>query len=318
MRVPVIPVANGMVPRVGQILTGVFLDDWTKKVLIYAGTKRPVLLLPMGPATGIYPVGAMVAASDAWTQQVMISPSFSIQEAVFARVSGKGTYRAGSFSWDNGILFANDVGPIDLRELRATYPLIDGSGWTPSDGSTDSRSPDDIRVSIYGRTHEGEDLVLEGNLGNLVSPEAAHTLEHAIIRSLSRYAMVTAKTLRESVTGEVLDLKASLEMGYRLKMPEFFGVTSTGMCGNPLTGLAQFYLAEGLRKQLQEGGSLARSVESARLSALSKVTGDLGLSTRQGIRVLEGLKRGMMHDDSALSDTTLKNIIKRFPLSPWE
>jgi hypothetical protein len=90
------------------------------------------------------------------------------------------------------------------------------------------------------------------------------------------------------------------------------------MCGNPLTGLAKFYLADELRKQLENGAGLTRSVEKARLSALSKVADDLGLSTRQGIRVLEGLKRGMLHDDSTLSDATLKKILKRFPLSPWE
>ena len=318
MRAPVIPVANGMIPRADQDLTGVFSDEWTKKVFLAAGNKRSVLLLPIDPATGIYPVGSLVTARDAWTQQVMTAPSFAIREAVFATFVGKGTFRASSFSWENGILVAEDVTPLDLGELRTSYPLIDGSGWTPSDGATDSRSLGDIRVSIFGRSHEGDEVVLEGNLGSLVSPEAAHTLEHAIIRSLSRFAMVTVKTLRHSIAQEVSDLKASLELGYSLRMPEFFGVTSTGMCGNPLTGLAQFYLADELRKRLASGMSLPRSVEGARLTALSRVTGDLGLSTEKGVRVLEGLKRGMMHDDSALSDATLKRVLRRFPLSPFE
>ena len=76
-----------------------------------------------------------------------------------------------------------------------------------------------------------------------MNAETAHTVEHAVIRSLKRHAMVTLKTLRECMKEETDALKASLSVGYSLKMPGF-GITSSGMW-KPLTGLAHFYLSDG-------------------------------------------------------------------------
>ena len=59
-------------------------------------------------------------------------------------------------------------------------------------------------------------------------------------------------------------------------------------------------------------------LDDARLSALSKVTGDLDLSTRRGDRVMQGLKMGMMHDDSPQETDVLRSVLRHFPLSPWD
>lgn len=316
MSIPVLPVANGAMPRVGGEITGVFLDSWTKRVF-RARRGSPVLLLPFSGSTGLYPVGTAVAIEESWAQQVIAAPSLKVIEALFARVTGKATVKAGGFHSADGILFAANPEVIDLAELRSTYPVIDGAGWRALQGSTEARGRHDIRVSIYGISHGGEEVVLSGNLGDLVDAEEAHTIEHAIIRSLTQYAMVTPKTLRECVRDETEDLKASLEIGYRLKMPEVFGVTATGACGNPLTGLAHFYLADGLRRNLAKGASFTQSLEDARLSALSRVTRDLELTTRRGACTLQGLKKGMMHDDSVPDNDKLRSVLRRFPLSPF-
>lgn len=316
MSMPVLPVVNGAIPRLSGELTGVFLDDWTKRIF-EASRGSLVLLLPFNNDTGLYPVGTAVSIEDAWSQQVIAAGTYDVIEAMFVRVVGKATFRAGEFRVERGLLLTSDPERINLSELRDTYPLIDGAGWTALEGSTEARNPQDIRVKISGVAHDGEDVALSGNLGGVVSRESAHTIEHAIIRSLSRYSMVTPKTLRESIKEETDALKTSLEIGYRFRMPEFFGVTSTGMCGNPLTGLAHFYLADELRHNLDGGASLTASLEDARLSALSKVTGDLELTTRRGARVLQGLKHGMMHDDAVLDSDRLKAVLRRFPLSPW-
>lgn len=317
MKVPVVPVTNGMIPRPSQELTGIFLDEPVKRAFSVAGEGGLILLLPYDAETGLYPVGSAVSLEDAWTQTVITAPSFALREAMFAHVSGKATVKAEGFGEEDGVLVALDAQAIDLKDLRKTYPLIDGSGWTAQEGSTEARSRDDIRVEIYGETHEGESAVLSANLGGLVSPETAHTVEHAIIRSLTRYAMVTPRTMRDCVEAESRDLKNSLDVGYRLKMPEFFGVTATGACGNPLTGLAHFYLEDEFRKNLRRGSSLTESIENARLSTLSRVAGDLELSTERGSRVLQGLRLGMMHDDTRVPDEKIRAVLRRFPLSPW-
>lgn len=317
MSVPVLPVMNGAIPRESREITGVFLDKRSRQIF-RSGRGSLVLLLPYDHRSGLYPVGTLVSVQDVWQQPVVTAPSFNIVEALFVRVSGKATVKASGFRLVNGRMYARDIERLDLRRLREVYPLIDGAGWSATEGSTEARNPQDIRVTIFGVSHEGEEVSLSANLGGLVSGETAHTIEHAIIRALERYAMVTPKTLRECMKEETDALKASLSVGYSLKMPELFGVTPTGMCGNPLTGLAHFYLSHELKRNLESGASFARSLEEARLSALSKVTGDLDLSTQRGSRVMESLKMGMMHDDSPQGSGILKSVLRRFPLSPWD
>lgn len=317
MRMLVIPVTNGVIPRASSNLTGIFVDHWSKRVLSSIRPKQMILLLPYVPEEGLYPVGAGVSVTEIWTQEVMVASSLRIKKALFVNVKGKGTFKATTFSVENGIIYSHDAELMDLKEMRKKYPVIDGAGWTPTEGSTQSRSKNDIRVEIYGVSHEGQNVKIGANLGKIVTPEQAHTIEHAIIRSLSTYALVTPKTLRKAIAEEACDLKTSLEIGYRFKMPEYFGVTPTGYCGNPLTGLAHFYLTEQLVKNLREGQSLPRSILNARLKTLSLVTEDLELTTSNKARVFQSLKYGMMHEDSVLPLETLKTVLKHFPISPW-
>ncbi|HHY45530.1 MAG TPA: hypothetical protein GX512_07465 [Firmicutes bacterium] len=317
MSIPVLPVMNGAIPRESREITGVFLDKRSRQIF-RSGRGSLVLLLPYDHFSGLYPVGTLVSVQDLWQQPVITSPSFKVTEALFVRVSGKATVKAGGFELANGRVYAREIERLDLRRLRKSYPVIDGAGWSPTEGNTEVRNPLDIRVTVFGVSHEGEEVSVSANLGGLVSGEIAHTIEHAIIRALQRYAMVTPKTLRECMKEETDALKASLSVGYSLKMPELFGVTDSGMCGNPLTGLAHFYLAHELKRNLESGASFARSLEEARLSTLSKVTGDLDLTTQRGARVMQGLKMGMMHDDSPQESETLKLVLSRFPLSPWD
>ena len=51
---------------------------------------------------------------------------------------------------------------------------------------------------------------------------------------------------------------------------------------------------------------------------MSQLTEDLGLTTEPGLRALQGLKKGMKHDDSPLSLELCKKILGRFPLEPWQ
>lgn len=317
MNVPVIPVANGMIPRPSQEMEGIFLGSWVRKAFSKT-RRRGALILPYGQDGGLYPVGSLVEVRDAWKDRVMLPPSLEIHDAVFARVEGRATARARDFVLEDGVLVASEVEILDLRGLRSRYPVIDGAGWTALEGETEARSGDDIRVEIYGMTHGGGPVMIGADLGGIVSPEVAHTIEHAVIRSLRSFALVTPKTLRLSMKAESEDLKASVDAGYRFRIPEVFGVTSTGTCGNPLTGLAHFYLASELTKNLSRGESVAQSLRSARLTTLSKVTADLDLSTEMDLRVLQSLKLGMMHDDTPLSLDVLKAVLRRFPLSPWD
>ncbi|HHW17443.1 MAG TPA: hypothetical protein GXX30_00860 [Firmicutes bacterium] len=316
MKVLVIPVVNGIIPRESETLTGLLVAG-PKRLQTFLKHGDLLLLLPYVSGEGFYPVGAGARVVETWTQDVLVRQTLSVEEGLFVTISGEGTFRVRTLSTDKGLVFTEDPQYLDLKALRKDYPVIDGKGWVPVEGSTEARSSRDIRVEIHGVSHDGRDVMIGANLGGLVTAELAHTVEHAIIRSLSRYALVTYRTLRQSMEEESSDLKASLEMGYRFRMPEFFGVTPQGACGNPLTGLAHFYLTEELVKNLSNGESFERSLLNARLSTLSRVTDDLELSTQKGLRAIQGLKRGMMHDDSVLPAETLKAIIRRFPLSPW-
>ena len=101
-------------------------------------------------------------------------------------------------------------------------------------------------------------------------------------------------------------------------MPEVLGQTQAGACGNPMTNLAQFYMFQELSDQLKTGDKTSFSLDKARRSVMSRLTGEMGLTTTPGIRALQGLKKGMRHDDSPLSLELCKKVLKRFPLEPWQ
>lgn len=322
MDLPVIPVVNGVLPRPeGGALTGIFLDPSAARTLQRLGGENACLLLPyVHDRERLYPSGVAVKAGKMWTQEVyLLEPQRKVR-ALFAQVQGVGRYRSSGFRLEKGILVAEDAEPLDLRELRGEgYPCIEGGGWQALEGQTLTKGYDDLPVTIHGVDYEdGSPLELEANLGGLLSPEHAHTVEHGILRCLNQYGLCSPRTLAAAVAAETAELRHSVDVGYRLRAPEVFGVTSTGACGNPMAHLAQFHLAREILKGVESGQSLLESVETGRKRALSRIAEELELTTTGGLRVMQGLKKGMWHDDSRLDSPMLVRILQRFPPSPWQ
>ena len=121
----------------------------------------------------------------------------------------------------------------------------------------------------------------------------------------------------DSRVWETDELKQSVEFSIRHTMPEALGITASGACGNPMTNLAQFYLAQEFVDSIKAGNSLTASIDNARRMTMSQLTGNIGLTMQQGIRTLQGLKKGMSHDDTLLKMETYKKVIERFPFEPW-
>lgn len=322
MDLPVIPVVNGVLPRPdGGALRGIFLDPSAARTLQRLGGESPCLLLPyVHDRERVYPAGVAVKAGKMWTQEVyLLEPQRKVR-ALFAQVQGVGRYRSSGFRLEKGMLVAEDAEPLDLGELRGEgYPCIEGGGWQALEGQTLRKGYDDLPVAIHGVDYEhGSPLELAANLGGLLSPEHAHTVEHGIIRCLNQYGLCTPRTLAAALAAEASELRHSIDVGYKLRAPEIFGVTSTGSCGNPMAHLAQFHLAREILKGVESGQSLLESVETGRKRALSRIAEDLELTTTGGLRVMQGLKKGMWHDDSRLDSTTLVRVLQRFPPSPWQ
>ena len=163
----------------------------------------------------------------------------------------------------------------------------------------------------------GRDVAIIGYLGKEIEPEKAHTVEHAIIRSLKNYAMCTPKTLRECMEREAEELKWSVEIGIAKKLPEVFGVTRSGFCGNPLTQMASYYLSEEFKNQIESGEGILDSLTNARSKTVSRLTKEMDISSRKGVRQLQGLKKGMFHDDTPEEMKVLRRVIMKFPANPW-
>ncbi len=139
-----------------------------------------------------------------------------------------------------------------------------------------------------------------------------------MIRSLRTYGLCTARTLQESMRLEAEELTWSVEKSMQFAMPEILGQTQAGACGNPMTHLAQFYMFQELSEQLKGGNEINLSLDRARRAVMSRLTEDMGLTTEPGLRSLQGLKKGMRHDDSPLGNELCKRILSRFPLEPWQ
>jgi hypothetical protein len=189
----------------------------------------------------------------------------------------------------------------------------------PEGGYTEFRDSMDIPVTVYGKNLQtGQQISIDANLGGLVTQEQAHTIEHAIIRSLRTYCLCTPRTLAASIVQETDELKKSLDFSIRHSMPETLGLTASGACGNAMTNMAQIYLAHDFVQNMQAGRSLNDSLIKARRTTMSQLTQDLGLTMQSGLRVLQGLKKGLSHDDTPLKLEIYKKVIKRFPMDPWE
>lgn len=313
-----IPIVNGALPRPdGGSLQGVFLDPFFAGILAKAGIGGYIFIFPASLEEGsFYPVGVYARIEDMWTSK---SP-YAQTTALFARVVGRDTYKARSFDFTGDGFLARGLEKMDHEELRDMgYPTISGAGWHPTGGyTTFGADRTDIEITIYGFDLEtGKDVAIVGRLGQEIEPEIAHTVEHAIIRSLKEYSLCTPKTLRECMAKETEELKWSVEIGMAKRLPEVFGVTRSGICGNPMTQMASYYLSEELKNQIKKGEDLFDSIVAARTKTVSKIASDMGISTERGKRQLEGLKKGMFHDDTPVEMQALRRVIMKFPANPW-
>jgi len=313
-----IPIVNGVLPRIdGGVLQGVFFEPFFANSLARAGVGGDVFLFPLSSDDQRpYPVGVLARIENLWVDDV---PQMGTK-ALFARVMGRDRCKAKSFAISKEGLLVLDLEKIDIQELRYSgYPVICGAGWYPTGGYTTFGSDRrDVEITIYGFDLEtGKDVAIVGHIGREIEPEKAHTVEHAIIRSLKNYAMCTPKTLRECMERETEELKWSVEIGIAKKLPEVFGVTRSGFCGNPLTQMASYYLSEEFKKQITSGANFVDSLNAARNKTVSKLTQEMGISTQKGIRHLQGLKKGMFHDDTPEEMNVIKRVIQKFPANPW-
>lgn len=314
-----VPIANGVLPRADSgILQGVFLDPYFAKMIITAGMGGHIFLFPVSSENDeLYPVGVLVRIEDLWQDRISLLDN---SEYLFAKVIGRQRCKAKAFQMSDEGLVALGLKKLDLEDLRYKgYPVISGAGWHPTGGyTTFSNDKKEIEITIYGFELEtGEDVSIVAYLGDLIEAKIAHTVEHAIIRSLKTYSLCTPKTLRECMKRETEELKWSVEIGIANKLPEVFGVTKSGICGNPLTQMASYYMSEEFENRIKRGGNLLDSIEAARTKTVSKLTRDMDISTQKGKRALQGLKKGMFHDDTPKELKILSKVIQKFPQDPW-
>ncbi len=317
---PVLPVANSILPRPdGGRISGVFVLEQGGEALAKAGVGQDVLVCPwVTDEDGLYPVG-VVARLLAIGPQTAVDAAGRELPVLLAVLEGLGHARWNTLQTAGGFVASPDVEAMDLKAIRKEYPAISGAGWLPAGGFTEFRDKTDIPVTVYGADIEtGEAVNIRANVGGLVTQEQAHTVEHGIIRALRTYGLCTPRTLLAAMARETDELKQSVEFGLRFALPEIIGRTATGACGNPMTNLAQFYLAREFVDSVAAGKSLPRSIHDARQRAMSRLTGELGLTMQRDLRALQGLKKGMSHDDTPLRVEIAKRVISRFPSEPWD
>lgn len=316
----ILPVANGILPRPGGgRITGMFMVEQGGQILADLGAGQDVLACPwVQTEQSLYPVGVVCRIMDIAENAVTNEVGQEIP-VLIAILEGREHARWHTLKQAGKYLYTPDSERLDFAMLRSEYPAISGAGWASAGGFTEFRSNDDIPVTIYGSDLQtGREVSITANLGGVVSQEQAHTIEHALIRSLQTYGLCTARTLAESLLQETNELKRSLDFSLRYTMPETLGLTASGACGNTMTNMAQMYLANDFVANLQAGKGLEESLTKARKSTMSQLTQDLGLTMHSGLRVLQGLKKGMSHDDTLHKLETYKKIIRKFPFDPWD
>lgn len=319
MNLLVLPVGNGVFPRPGGSIPGLFLDAFSLRTLGQLGVGATAFLVPLTlGGRALYPAGVLVRIEELGRAPTVDTITWNQGEVLVARLTGLGHARAQRFMAERRFIVAENVEELDLTKLRGQgEPTISGAGWQPAGGYTELRSQKDITITIYGSDYEGNQVEITGQVGGLVTPEQAHTVEHAVIRVLREYGICTPKNLAWAMKEEAEELKDSITWGLHFKLPEILGRTSSGYCGNPMTNLAHLYLSEELTHFLHEGQTLPAALERARRRTLSRLTRDLDLGGLPDLQTLRGLKLGMLHDDSQLLQRTLRRVLGRFPQDPW-
>jgi hypothetical protein len=316
----VFPVANGVLPKPqGGRITGMFVVEQGGQMLADIGVGNDIVACPwIVDEQALYPVGVVSRIVDLAENSIADTEGQEIP-VLIAVLEGREHVRWQSLKQTGQYLQSGELEELDFRLMRKEYPVISGAGWMPEGGYTEFRDSMDIPVTVYGKNLQtGQQISIEANLGGLVTQEQAHTIEHAIIRSLRTYCLCTPRTLAASIVQETDELKKSLDFSIRHSMPETLGLTASGACGNAMTNMAQIYLAHDFVQNMQAGRSLNDSLIKARRTTMSQLTQDLGLTMQSGLRVLQGLKKGLSHDDTPLKLEIYKKVIKRFPMNPWE
>jgi hypothetical protein len=314
-----LPVANGVFPRPGGTIQGLFLDEFSLRTLSCLGVEATAFLVPLTrDGQALYPAGMLVRIEDLSHGQAVNPVTWNTNEVLIAQLSGLNHAWARRFVGESGFITAESVDTLDLELLRSRgQPVISGAGWQVQGGYTEPRSKKDITVTIYGSDYQGNEVQIQGQLGGIITPEKAHTLEHSIIRALQEYGLCTIKNLAWAMRAEAAELKDSISWGLHFKLPEILGQTRSGYCGNPMTSLAHFYLGQELSHLLNEGQTLPVALERARSRTLSRLTQELDLGAEPEYLTLRGLKIGMRHDDSEVVQGTLRRVLSAFPLDPW-
>ena len=317
-----IPVVNGVLPRPGGGRSiGGFVDHGRGSVF---EPGMDVFVCPLVATDGtLYRVGVLAKVADVQRQAQNSAARESAEQQALTFVGlvleGISHARWSKLQFVQGALRVDGLEALDFKNMRQEYPVVSGAGWLPQGGFTEFRSLGDIPVTLYGNDIERNAPVqITANLKGLVSQETAHTIEHAMIRSLRTYGLCTARTLQESMRRETAELTWSVEKSMRFALPEVLGQTQAGACGNPMTNLAQFYMFQELSEQIKQNDAVGFSLDKARRAVMSRLTGELGLTSEPGLRALQGLKKGMAHDDSPLGIDLCKKILRRFPLEPWQ
>ncbi len=316
----VFPVANGVLPRPqGGRITGMFVVEQGGQMLADIGVGNDIVACPwVVDEQALYPVGVVSRIADLAENRITDAAGADIP-VLIAVLEGREHVRWHNLKQAGRNVYTDELEELDWRFMRKEYPVVSGAGWMPEGGYTEFRDGMDIPVTVYGKDLQtGQEVSITANLGGLVTQEQAHTIEHAMIRSLRTYCLCTPRTLADSIVQETDELKKSLDFSIRYSMPETLGLTASGACGNAMTNMAQIYLAHDFVQNLEAGKSLNDSLAKARKTTMSQLTQDLGLTMQSGLRVLQGLKKGMSHDDTRLRLEIYKKVIRRFPISPWE
>lgn len=316
----VFPVANGVLPRPqGGRITGMFMVEQGGQMLADIGVGNDIVACPwVVDEQALYAVGVVSRIADLAENKITDAAGADIP-VLIAVLEGREHVRWHNLKQTGHNVYTDELEELDWRFIRKEYPVVSGAGWMPEGGYTEFRDRMDIPVTVYGKDlQSGQDVNITANLGGLVTQEQAHTIEHAMIRSLRTYCLCTPRTLADSIVQETDELKKSLDFSIRYSMPETLGLTASGACGNAMTNMAQIYLAHDFVQNLEAGKSLNDSLAKARKTTMSQLTQDLGLTMQSGLRVLQGLKKGMSHDDTLLRLEIYKKVIRRFPISPWE
>lgn len=316
----VFPVANGVLPRPqGGRITGMFVVEQGGQMLADIGVGNDIAACPwVVDEQALYPVGVVSRIADLAENRITDAAGADIP-VLIAVLEGREHVRWHNLKQTGHNVYTDELEELDWRFMRKEYPVVSGAGWMPEGGYTEFRDGMDIPVTVYGKDLQtGQEVSITANLGGLVTQEQAHTIEHAMIRSLRTYCLCTPRTLADSIVQETDELKKSLDFSIRYSMPETLGLTASGACGNAMTNMAQIYLAHDFVQNLEAGKSLNDSLAKARKTTMSQLTQDLGLTMQSGLRVLQGLKKGMSHDDTRLRLEIYKKVIRRFPISPWE